>query len=376
MSICRACLTGIAGMLLAAASGHAAAAAEQPQRLRPNSPVERALEPRDVHRYTAALAAGEAYSIAVVQLGVDLTVELRAPEGTRLLTGDSVRQDHGAETLFCVVPDSGLFEIRVRASLPDAGQGRYAIALADGRKATPAEMEHARAERELRKLEADWLAALDRGDGVALYGLVTQDFVRIMPRDPLSPGVIPLLERDGVLELTRELRGALRDRTRKREIEGAVVRVYGDAALVAGSISQLVSHQGRERRSLLPFVHVWRKTAAGWWRLAVDHPIAGEPVPEARKVVPVAGAVQAAYAGRYEAQLGEPATIENAGDHLLYREGTTPDAPATALYPESETDYFAKDSDVQLTFVRDASGRITHAIRVSRGRASRWKRLP
>ena len=36
--------------------------------------------------------------------------------------------------------------------------------------------------------------------------------------------------------------------------------------------------------------------------------------------------------------------------------------PKAEVFPESETNFFAKVVDAQLTFVKDASGKVTHLV--------------
>jgi CubicO group peptidase (beta-lactamase class C family) len=66
-----------------------------------------------------------------------------------------------------------------------------------------------------------------------------------------------------------------------------------------------------------------------------------------------------AYVGRYELAPNLVLTISKQGDRLM--------AQATGqgeiqLFPESETKYFLKVVDAKVTFVKDASGKVTHLI--------------
>ena len=48
----------------------------------------------------------------------------------------------------------------------------------------------------------------------------------------------------------------------------------------------------------------------------------------------------------------------------------------SVMYPESETEFFCKARDVQVTFVLDGSGNVTEMIHHAKGRDKQAKRLP
>lgn len=81
--------------------------------------------------------------------------------------------------------------------------------------------------------------------------------------------------------------------------------------------------------------------------------------PRFRQEVAVEPQVFDAYVGRYELRANSVITIFKEGGKLKAR---VTGQGEFQLYPESVTKYFLKDEDVQVTFVRDAQGAVTHLI--------------
>lgn len=65
------------------------------------------------------------------------------------------------------------------------------------------------------------------------------------------------------------------------------------------------------------------------------------------------------FVGRYELEPGFVLSITRASDHL-WLQGTG--LSRVQLFPESQTKFFTKVLDTQVTFVKDASGKVTHLI--------------
>jgi hypothetical protein len=65
------------------------------------------------------------------------------------------------------------------------------------------------------------------------------------------------------------------------------------------------------------------------------------------------------FVGRYELGPGSVLNITRSADHLWLQASGQPKAP---LFPESQTNFFLKAMDAQVSFVKDASGRVTHLI--------------
>jgi hypothetical protein len=70
------------------------------------------------------------------------------------------------------------------------------------------------------------------------------------------------------------------------------------------------------------------------------------------------------FVGRYELEPGFELNITRTADQL-WLQGTG--LSKVQLFPESQTKFFVKVLDTQVTFVKDASGRVTHLILHQRG---------
>jgi hypothetical protein len=72
-----------------------------------------------------------------------------------------------------------------------------------------------------------------------------------------------------------------------------------------------------------------------------------------------------AYIGNYQFDKDFLMAITQNGDQL-YAQATG--QPRVDIYPESETNFFMKVVDAQITFVKDANGKVTHLILHQGGR--------
>lgn len=89
-----------------------------------------------------------------------------------------------------------------------------------------------------------------------------------------------------------------------------------------------------------------------------------ERVPAKHKEVQIDPRSLDQYVGRYELEAGIVLSITRTSDHL-WLQGTG--LSRVQLFPESQTKFFAKVSDTQVTFVKDAGGKVTHLILHQRG---------
>ncbi len=97
-----------------------------------------------------------------------------------------------------------------------------------------------------------------------------------------------------------------------------------------------------------------------------------ELVPPARKAVRIDPNVFDAYVGAYELGSGFAFTVSREGDRFW---GQAPGQARDELFAESETTFFLKDSEVSFTFVRDASGKVTHLILTQGGSPRELKKV-
>lgn len=94
--------------------------------------------------------------------------------------------------------------------------------------------------------------------------------------------------------------------------------------------------------------------------------------PKEHSEVPVGAQTLARYVGTYELMPGLSIAITRDGDRLFSQ---VTDQPRSEIYPESETSFFSKAFDEQITFVTDARGVATVMILHQGGRSITGKRI-
>ena len=199
------------------------------------------------------------------------------------------------------------------------------------------------AEQEIINLERERLKAFAQADKTAFERLVTDDLI-------MTHGF------GEVFNKAQEM-GVMRPSTPERplpalSIEDAKVRVYGDAALMTGSLVE-TNRDGR-RELVLRFTNTYVKQK-GQWRLA-----AGQltTLSRERSVAKVDPKVYDAYIGQYRNPKGRILGVMRDGDRLMIEVG----GEKVEVFPESETQFFFKDADVLLVFVKDEQGRVVRLI--------------
>ncbi len=88
-------------------------------------------------------------------------------------------------------------------------------------------------------------------------------------------------------------------------------------------------------------------------------------VPKARREITLDPKIYDAYAGQYEIAPGFVLTVTREGNKLMAQ---ATGQPSAELFPESETKFFLRVVDAQITFEKDASGRVTGLILHQGGR--------
>ncbi|HEV3340654.1 MAG TPA: serine hydrolase [Pirellulales bacterium] len=96
------------------------------------------------------------------------------------------------------------------------------------------------------------------------------------------------------------------------------------------------------------------------------------PLPKIRRVAEVDPKVYDELAGRYELAPSLIMTVSRQGDRLLTQ---ITGQPQVEIFPESESDFFLRVVDAQLTFFRNQEGQVTHLILHQGGRDIEAKRL-
>ena len=103
----------------------------------------------------------------------------------------------------------------------------------------------------------------------------------------------------------------------------------------------------------------------GWITYVVDRP-------KERVVANIQPAMLDKYVGQYQFAPNYSLTITREGDKLM---GQAPGQPKVQFFPESDTKFFLKVIDADLTFVKDEKGEVTEAIFNMNGRAMHPKKV-
>jgi CubicO group peptidase (beta-lactamase class C family) len=82
-------------------------------------------------------------------------------------------------------------------------------------------------------------------------------------------------------------------------------------------------------------------------------------LPRERVAIKIDPAIYDSYVGQYEVEPNFILTFTREGDRLMAQAGGQ---PKMELFPESETKFFLKVVDAQVTFVKDDKGKVTHLI--------------
>ena len=133
--------------------------AQPPVVLDPARPVEQAIAPGQVYAASLRLRRGESAEIVVLQQGIDLAVDLLAPDGRLLETVDSPNGRNGDEPVaIAAAPSGGTYVIRIRPLGSEEPAGRFTLRVAALRdRAATAQLAEQR--RSARRAASGWLAA-------------------------------------------------------------------------------------------------------------------------------------------------------------------------------------------------------------------------
>lgn len=112
--------------------------------LKPGAMVERAIQGGSAHAYLLQPRAGDLVEAAVVQIGVDISIEV-GPDEEHALQIDALATSTGLEDILVVVEDDRPLRIVVRPADETAAEGRYSITIERAGPATPGDRARAKA---------------------------------------------------------------------------------------------------------------------------------------------------------------------------------------------------------------------------------------
>lgn len=220
------------------------------------------------------------------------------------------------------------------------------FALAQQQRGPSARRSQTAAHEVLKADRAQWEAFLRR-DARAMEQLVAEDFLQVVPEGIGNRAtLIDFLKRvpsDPTLTLTTE---------------NAEVRVDGDTAVLVG---RRVERRRRpdnnaEGTAYARYTRTFVRRGATW-QLLSEHI---QTIPAERTARRIDPQVYDDYVGRYDSPIFAFAVVRE-GDRLVAIPEEK-ERPQAELSPESETEFFIKGRDVQIVFMRDRKGRVTHAL--------------
>jgi CHAT domain-containing protein/tetratricopeptide (TPR) repeat protein len=119
--------------------------------------VTRQMKGGETHSYRVNLRAGQFTHIVVNQLGIDVIVTVKGPDGQSIIEVDSPNGNYGPEYVSLLSERSGLYRIDIHSSDKQAAPGSYTFTIDDQRSADPNDRDRFLAQRlfvEGRTLEA------------------------------------------------------------------------------------------------------------------------------------------------------------------------------------------------------------------------------
>lgn len=222
---------GLIGMMPAVCS------AQAPQGIGPATVLDVGLKAGGTHTYTLRLTLGESATVVVRQQGIDVVVDVTAPDGKLLDSIDGPTGRNGDEVVEIIAKQTGDYSLRVRPLGPDEPTGKYRLEVKDLR-GTEVTNRLLNERRQARQAATEWLRP--RSARIPISGVIPQG-VDLPPLRVLAERVRVL----GIGEATHGSRefGDLRLSLTKRLIEQHGYRVV---ALEASATRM---------RKLLPYVN-------------------------------------------------------------------------------------------------------------------------
>jgi ketosteroid isomerase-like protein len=212
-------------------------------------------------------------------------------------------------------------------------------------------------ELEIAAFQKELFDAMAGRDRAVLERLIAADFVFIH-----STGGVD--SRQPFID--KAVAGTQSSQTASPEYTDRQVRVFGGHTAIR--ISRSVRDKGSPSELNLRTLHVYAKGPKGWqWLSGQSTALSSRP-----KGVTIDTRVYRDYVGVYPINEARTLTVTREGDGLRART----DRSNAELVPQSATEFawFDPDTnlDAQLVFVRDASGRVTHAL-FMRGGREMWR---
>ncbi len=106
------------------------------RKLEAGKQIDRKLSGGESHTYELEIQAGQYLNVVVEQLGIDVVVQVIAPDGKQAMEVDSPNGIQGPELVTMVAEVSGIYRFKVRSLEKAVATGKYEIKVVELRSAT------------------------------------------------------------------------------------------------------------------------------------------------------------------------------------------------------------------------------------------------
>jgi CHAT domain-containing protein/Tfp pilus assembly protein PilF len=104
-------------------------------------PIEKEMRTGQVHNYGVSVTAAQVLDVVVEQRGIDVVVDVWAPDGKKIMEVDSPNGADGPEPVLLIAEATGIYVLQVRALEKDA-LGHYTITFKDQRTPNAQDLKH------------------------------------------------------------------------------------------------------------------------------------------------------------------------------------------------------------------------------------------
>jgi uncharacterized protein (TIGR02246 family) len=219
---------------------------------------------------------------------------------------------------------------------------------------------NSKVEEEIRRLEREWFDSYVRGDRAAFDRIVADDAVMTYGNGKVGN------KSEAIAEIK-----APADASYSLTSDDVQVRVYGDAAIVTGRVTEKGIFNGRSLNSQSRYTDVWVRRNGRWQVVAAQNTRLPQETPAPAATTNTNPNAYDAYVGQYELGPNLVITITRDGDRLMSELG----GHKGELMPKSETQFSIPAANMTITFVRNANGQVTHMIVNDNGREGQARKI-
>ncbi|MBW4519628.1 MAG: serine hydrolase [Scytolyngbya sp. HA4215-MV1] len=179
------------------------------------------------------------------------------------------------------------------------------------------------------------------------------------------------------MQLTHQVRHHTENPNLKIGLGWHVFTQYGRTILwhdgETGGFSSFIGFDPKQRRGVVVLSNTANAVAdIGLHVLDKRYPLVTRKPPKVHIAIALDAKIYDAYVGQYELAPGFILTITKEQDQL-YLQATG--QPKVQLFPESETEFFMKAVDAQVTFVKNPAGQVAHLVLHQNGQHLPAKRI-